>query len=125
MSRRAVTVLALAALATTPAYAAQGTAGPFPGVVRDGETRTHVFDNDPLGSGCPHVMTTYTVSLAYAPGSDVLTLAVGTAGVTGSAGQASLSLAASWCTRFSVHVTGTDVRAAAGYVVTVTRNGPA
>ena len=114
----------VAAVTATPAAAAQGTPGPFPGVVTQGQTRTHAFDNDPADQGCPHVMTTCTVLLAYTPASDVLTLSVGSSSATGSNGQASLSLSASWCTAFDIRVTGTSVRAAAGYVVTVIRGGP-
>lgn len=122
--RTAAAAAAVVAVTATPASATQGTPGPFPGVVTQGQTRTHAFDNDPANQGCPHVMTTYTVMVGYAPATDVLTLSVGTSSVTGSNGQASLSLSASWCTAFDIRVTGTSVRAAAGYVVTVIRGGP-
>ena len=123
MTRAIVAALAAVALAAAPASAARGTPGPFPGAVRHGETRTHAFDNDPLDQGCPQVMTTYTVTLSYAPPTDVLALYVGTFGVTGHDGRASLSLTASWCTSFDLRVTGTAVGATAGYIVNVVRGG--
>ena len=110
MSRCLTAAAAAAAVMATPASAAQGSPGPFPGVVPEGQTRTHAFDNDPANQGCPQVMTTYTVMAGYAPATDVLTLSVGTSSATGSNGQASLSLSASWCTAFDIRVTGTSVR---------------
>lgn len=110
----------LTAALALPAAAA-GTPGPFAGVVTQGQTKTHLYDNNPSNNPCLHIMATYTVTLAYAPASDVLTLSVGAATATGSNGVASLSLARSQCTSFTVAVSGTSVGDAAAYAVTVTR----
>jgi len=107
--------------APAPAYAAQGSSGPFSGVVRQNQVRTHRFDNNPLGLACPQVMTSYTVSLAYTPTTDALTLSVGSLSATGGNGTASLTVEGGYCTSFDIKVTGTSVDTAAQYTVTVTR----
>ena len=111
----------LAAVLSAPAAAA-GTPGPFAGVVQQGQTRTHAFDNS-LGQPCIHLMTWYTVRLAYSPPVDRLTLTVDGVSVNGSNGGAALALYRSYCTTLSISVTGTSVTGpAATYTVTVTRD---
>ena len=120
-ARIVATLLALVVL-TPVALAATG---PFSGSVRQGQTRTHHFDNNEGGSLCPQVMVWYTVELRYTPTSDVLTLSAGGQTATGSNGYAVVSFEASYCTSFSISVTGTQVASKADYTVTVTRGGGA
>ncbi|HWH08725.1 MAG TPA: hypothetical protein VNX21_05955, partial [Candidatus Thermoplasmatota archaeon] len=92
-------------------------AGPVGGVVRQDETQTHAFDNRPRDGLCPEVMTTWTVTLAYAPATDVLTLSAGGRTVEGHDGLARVSFPAGVCTSFTIEVTGTRVTAAAAYTL--------
>ena len=62
----------------------------------------------------------YTVTLAYAPPTDALTLSVGALSATGSEGHATLSFVANYCTAFTVSVTGTSVADSATYAWAVT-----
>ena len=114
------------ALLTSPAIAAKpqpqpGSTGPFSGTVKQNQTATHRYDNNPLNQACIQVMSTYTVTLTYAPTTDVLTLTAGGTSVTGSNGTATLSLERSYCTAFDIKVTGTSVASTAQYTVTVAR----
>lgn len=123
MRTTTLSALGLVAVLSAPAAAA-GTPGPFPGVVRQGQTNAHAYTNNPANQPCIQMMTTYSVMLTYTPPTDVLTLGVGTAQVTGRNGVAQLTRSASWCTAFTVTVTGTSVESAAAYVVNVTRATP-
>jgi hypothetical protein len=113
-----VAVLALAA-------AAAGTAGPFVGRISQGQTNTHRYDNNPSNNACIALATTYTVTLTYAPSTDVLTLSAFGKTAVGAAGTASVSGESGWCTEFDVTVGGALVGSAATYVVTVTRGSAA
>lgn len=62
----------------------------------------------------------YTVTLAYSPPGDVLTLSVGELAATGSDGHAVLSFVANYCTAFTVSVKGTSVADSASYAWAVT-----
>lgn len=121
MRKTALAAAGIAVLLSTPASAAQGSSGPFSGVIRQNQVRTHHFDNNPLGLHCQQVMTTYTVSLAHTPTTDVLTLSVGSLSATGSNGTATLTLDRSYCTAFDIKVSGTSVDTVSQYTVTVTR----
>ena len=123
MTKTALAAFGLAALLSVPATAAQGTTGPFSGTVRENQTRTHRYDNNPDNNLCPAVQQTYTVTLNYTPTTDVLTLNVGDLSATGSNGQATLTFDASYCTAFPIRVTGTSVESVASYTVTVSRGG--
>jgi hypothetical protein len=92
----------------------------FAGVVSQGETKSFTYSSEPpKGSQCIQMATTYTVTLTYAPGSDVLTLNVpGHGSVSGSG--ASVSFLAGVCTTFGFSVTGTSVADKAAFVVQVT-----
>lgn len=130
MPRTALAVAGLAALLAapaSPASAAVGTPGPFAGVLRQSEWRTHVYDNNPTRSDCLQIVSLYTVSLDHVPATDRLTLTVGgvSGSVTSSGGHAEISLVRSWCTSFTVTVSGTAVRDVSAYTVNVTRNSPA
>lgn len=93
-------------------------ANPNAGVVRQGETNVHAFDNTPRdGTACVDLVTTWTVTLAYAPPTDVLTLSAGGKTATGSGGVARVSFASGVCTAFTIQVTGASVAAAAAYSV--------
>lgn len=117
-------VLPLVLLLLLPSQAA-ASSGPFAGLVAEGEKDTHVFDNHPRLGACPQYITTYTVTLQYAPTTDALGLAVdGVGAVTGSNGFAQLSFQAGACTRFTLHVTGESVAEQALYAVTVRSGGP-
>lgn len=106
--------LGIAALLASPAGAA-----PYAGVVAQGESQTHHFDNHPRGAECIQIVTDYWVTLTYAPLSDTLTMKIGNTTVTGSNGRASLSFQAGVCTAFTITVTGAAVADAAAYVVDV------
>jgi len=121
MIRTALATAGIVAFLAAPASAAQGSTGPFTGVIRENQVKTHRYDNNPLNQACIQVMQTYTVTLTYAPTTDALTLSVGSQSVTGSNGTASLSFERSYCTSFDVKVTGTSVESVAQYTVTVTR----
>lgn len=125
MLKTALAAAGLATLLATPAVAGPGSTGPFTGSVRQGQTRTHHYDNNPQNNPCPLVLVNYTVSLTYAPTSDTLTLTAGGTSVTGSGGSAVLSFEASYCTSFAIKVTGTSVATVASYTVTVSRGGGA
>lgn len=109
--------LLLASLAALAPLAA-ATTGPYVGTVRQGEVDAHHYDNNPKGDPCLQIVTTYTVTLAYAPAGDVLTLTVGTRSVSGNG--ASVTFTAGVCTAFDFTVTGTQVADLAAYDVTVT-----
>ncbi len=119
-----LTTALLAVLLAVPATLAAGTPGPFFGVVADGETNAHEFDNNPTGSPCAQVMATYTVTLSAQPPTNTLVLSVGDRQSSTTAGVTAVSFADSWCTSFTITVTGADVEAFAAYEVTVTRTLP-
>ena len=125
MTKTLLAAVGAVAILSGPATAAPGSTGPFSGVVRQNQTKTHQYDNNPLNNPCQQVITTYTVSLTYTPTSDVLTLSVGSLSATGSNGSASLSFEANYCTSFEVKVIGTSVQSAAQYTVNVSRGGGA
>ena len=122
MRRTALSALGLVAVLTAPAVAV-GTPGPFAGVVAQGETRSHLYDNNPTRADCIQLVVPYTVALTYAPPTDTLTLDVGLASVTGVNGSARLSFYGSYCTSFPIGVRGTSVGVRAAYVVSVS-TGP-
>ena len=119
--RRAV--LAAAGLSVLLVSPASASTGPFTGTVRENQTRTHSYDNNPQNLACIQVMATYTVTLTYTPTTDVLSLTAGGVTATGSNGVAVLSFERSWCTAFQIRVTGTSVERTAAYTVTVRRGG--
>lgn len=108
------------ALATLLAPSAHALAGPYAGVVAQGETRQHPYDNNPHDHPCIQLATTYTVTLLYAPATDVLTLSAGGATSAGRDGRATVSFTSGVCTAFDVLVTGTRVERVAAYDVLVT-----
>ncbi len=117
-----LTTALIAILLALPAtFAAAGTPGPFVGVVAEGDTTAHAYDNNPTGSPCPQVMATYTVTLSAQPATDTLVLSVGDRESSTNAGVTGFSFADTWCTSFTIKVTGADVEALAAYEVTVTR----
>ena len=118
--RTTVLAAALTAALAAPALAAE-TPGPFAGQVSQGQTSTHVFNNNLSGQDCIQLAADYTVSLRYAPSSDVLTLQAAEYTAVGSNGSATLHFTKGVCARFPVKVTGTSVAGTATYVVTVTR----
>ena len=122
---RVTTLAALgaAALLAVPADAAPlGSPGPFAGQVRQGQTKIHTYDNDPLDQPCPQIVTYYRVALSFVPASDTLTLRAGAFAVTASGGGAAVTVSGSPCTEFDIAVTGTAVADTATYVVTVTKD---
>ena len=125
MTKTLLAAVGAVAVLAAPATAAQGSSGPFTGVIRQGQTKTHSYDNNPLNMNCPAVMTSYTVTLTYTPTTDTLTLSVGTLSATGSNGTATLSFERSYCTAFDIKVTGTSVASTAHYTVNVSRGGGA
>jgi hypothetical protein len=117
---RSFATLAVALLAlTVPAALAVPGPAPGAGVVAQGETDVHRFNNNPGNFDCIQMVTTYTVNLAYAPATDVLTLSAGGKTATGSNGVASVTFQAGVCTAFDIRVSGTQVANAAAYTVTV------
>lgn len=122
MSAPRLLPLLLACLAALAPVAAAAT-GPYAGTVRQGETDAHEYDNHPKHGACLQIVTRWTVTLAYAPATDVLTLEVEGLAATGANGLATLSFLAGVCTAFTVQVTGTSVATEAAYSVAVT-SGP-
>jgi len=121
MRTTALAGLGLAAVLAAPAAAA-GTTGPFAGQVSQGQTRTHLYDNNPSNGACLQLAATYTISLSHVPAGDTLTLTVdGIRSVTTSGGGASLNVTKGVCATFSLAVTGTSVADSATYVLSVTR----
>lgn len=116
MRRRSLLLATLLAALLFPA----ATAAPHAGLVAQGETRTHDFDNTPRdGNACIHLATTWTVTLAYAPPTDTLTLRAGGVTATGRDGVASVSFVSGVCTAFAIEVEGTRVENVAAYAVSV------
>jgi hypothetical protein len=120
MRKSVLAASALTAVLALPAAAA-GTTGPFAGQVSQGRSNVHLFDNNPSNNACIQLATSYTISLTYAPASDVLTVSALGKTATGSGGSATLSVQSGWCTEFPITVTGTSVASSATYVLTVTR----
>lgn len=116
MRKTALSALGLVAVLSVPAVAV-GTPGPFAGVVRAGQTKSHVYDNNPADFNCIHLAVPYTVTLTYAPPTDTLTLSAGGVTATGANGRASVSFWSGTCTSFSITVSGDSVLHTAGYVV--------
>lgn len=110
-------------LATAPVSADLGgpEPGPFTGTIGQDHTRTHHFsthgDNPCLAVYMPRV---YTVTLAYAPPTDTLSISVGGLTDVGSLGAGSISFVANYCTAFDITVVGVEVTDKAAYGVTVT-----
>lgn len=122
MRKSVVAALGLVSVLALPASASTGGGtGPFTGSVAQGQTKTHLYDNNPSNNPCLAIAATYTVTLSYVPTSDTLTLSVPGKTVTGSAGTATANIVRGVCTEFSIGVTGTTVASSATYVVTVTR----
>lgn len=110
----------LAALA--PAAAALN--GPYAGVLTQGQTQTFTYSTmPPKGVACVETVTTYTVTLLYAPAGDALTLSVPNHGSASGPG-ASVGFVSGTCTTFTFSVTGTAVASEAAFDVEVT-SGPA
>ena len=121
MRNTVLSALGLVAVLAAPAVAV-GTPGPFAGVARQGTTTAHAYDNNPSGGPCPQVMVGYTVRLTWAPPTDTLTLSAFGVSTTRSGGVTTLNTVRSYCTSFSLAVTGTSVANAAAYTLTVTRD---
>lgn len=122
MRTPALTALALVGILSAPAAAA-GTPGPFAGVVAQGQTASHAYDNNPAKQDCIQMMTGYSIRLTYSPPVDRLTLTVDGRSVTGANGIATANVYKSWCTSFGISVTGTQVSGpVASYTVVVTRD---
>ncbi len=124
--RKAVAAsLGLVAALTLPAAASTGggigSVGPYVGQVAQGQTQSHLYDNNPSNNPCLALAATYTITLHYVPGTDVLSLSAVTQTATGSNGVATLNVTQGVCARFSIGVTGTSVADTATYAVTVTR----
>lgn len=111
---------ALALLAALAPVASAALAAPvYADSLRQGETRAYVYDNSPpKGVTCVEQATWYSVSLDYAPGSDVLTLTVPGVGSASGSG-AIVSFQGGVCTRFGFTVSGTSVADSATFVVKV------
>lgn len=121
-TRTFATMLVLASLLTPVALAATGT-GPFTGTLRQNQTDRHTYDNNPNNDPCIQMMTTYTVTLTYAPTTDTLTLTANGITAVGSGGTATVTFDANYCTSFNIQVKGTKVASSADYTVTVSRGG--
>lgn len=106
----------LAAVLAAPALAATG---PYAGTVRQGETDTHDFDNNPKNVNCIQLAQPYRVTLTYVPASDTLTLTAAEYTATGSNGRAEVAFEKGVCAAFDISVTGTAVADEATYALTV------
>ena len=124
MARLAFAVTLLAAVLAPSALASDGPAlvgvPAHAGSVGQGGAASYAYsthgDQPCLAIYQPRV---FTVTLAYAPPSDVLTLSVGTASATGSGGAATLSFVDNYCTAFTVRVVGTSVASSAEYAFAI------
>lgn len=114
-----------AILLTAPATLAVGTTGPYAGVVEQGETKAHHYDNNPSNNPCIEIVRPYTVVLTYAPPTDTLVLSAGGKTSVGSAGGASVTFTSGYCTAFDITVGGMSVGSTAAYTVTVLPGVPA
>jgi hypothetical protein len=123
MLKTPLAALALACALAVPAGASTGvgSTGPFVGRLGQGQTQSYVYDNNPSGQPCLALAATYTITLHYLPGTDVLSLSAVTKTATGAGGLATLSVTQGICARFTIGVTGTSVADTATYAVTVTR----
>ncbi len=113
----AAVVISLMAAPVLAGPLPSGGTGPYAGTVTQGEASSHHYDNNPSGSPCIMLATTYSVSLEYAPVGDSLTLTVGT---YSHSGPGAITFQAGVCAAFTITVTGTEVADTAGYAVTVT-----
>lgn len=105
-------------LATTASADGPVMPGPFAGVVQDGQTNEHHFNNNvPLV--CSHVITKYVVVVEYAPTHDRLSVTVGDETAMGQGGVAVLETRLPVCTSVHIKVTGEDVEETAAYTVEV------
>lgn len=122
-----LTVL-LAALAPLAASAVP-TQGPFTGALMQGQTGLHLYDNMPPDGVCPQYLVPlpYTLTLAYSPPTDTLTLEVvgRHVPVAGSNGLASVTILGGGCETLLIAVTGTSVATVATYTVSVSNTGSA
>lgn len=118
----AMLLLALLALAP-PVLGLPPSEGPFVGVVAQGQTNVHVYDNTPADGVCPQYFAPvpYTVTLAYSPPTDALTLqVVGRAvPVVGQHGLARVTIEGGGCEVLPIAVTGARVALLASYTVRV------
>jgi hypothetical protein len=119
-------IMTVAVIALVPASMAGqvvaptvGTTGPFVGILEEGDTDTHAYDNNPTGQPCIQLAATYIVRLAYSPPTDTLTLTAAEKTATGSDGTAGVSFTKGVCASFAIHVEGTSVDSTATYTVTV------
>ena len=90
MRMSAVAAIGLVSALALPASAAVDRPAPFAGQVAQGETDSFVHGS-PVKSDCIQIAVQYSVSLRYAPTSDLLTLCAGGATVTGADGAAPAS----------------------------------
>ena len=114
--------LGLVAALAVPSSAATGTPGPFAGAVKQGQTRTYVYDNNPSGQPCVDLAANYVVTLAYAPPGDKLVLTANGYVGYGRDGLATIRFQSGVCTAFPIAVTGTQVTAVAAFTVTVSQD---
>lgn len=126
MARAILAVALLAALLFPAAVASTNpvlpSSGAHKGAVAEGQSSSFTYASHPAGTECLaiYLPRTYTVTLAYAPVDDTLTLRVGTHSDAGAAGRASVSFVANYCTAFTITVTGTSVASTADFVTAVT-----
>ena len=120
-------VMAFAALAVSAALVAGlpvpaiNQTGPYRGVVEQGETDRHEYDNHPrLGGPCYQSRSGFRVTLTYRPQTDTVALRAGDKESTGVGGHAEVVLGdGDTCKRFSIEVTGAAIEDRARYKVEV------
>lgn len=118
-----VALALLGMLVPTAAASAPVNPGPFAGTVEEGDTATHTYQTAPPGTACVDIVTTYVVTLTYAPPTDTLGLEAGGNSTTGENGTAIVTALASPCF-LEITVTGEDVEETAAYTVAVAQTGP-
>lgn len=82
-----------------------GLVGPYAGIIKDGETQSFVYNNNPAGFDCIQIVQPYRVVLR-AVDEGTLRLSVGTYTTTSSDGSAELWFQRGVCTRFVIGVEG-------------------
>lgn len=123
MALRPILLLAVLAALAPVASAAEPFNGPYHGVLVQGQTNAHAYNDLAAYGVCPHYFApvAYVVTLTWAPTTDTLTLQVPgrTAALSATGGSISVTIPGSGCDTFAITVTGTQVATLARYEVRV------
>lgn len=98
--------------------------GPYAGVLEEGQSDAHHYQNAPDGVMCVQIVQPYTVHLVHAPTDAAVELRVGTHATVSSDGVAMLHFEAGVCAAFKVQVQALDAATPVAYAAHV-QAGPA